>query len=374
MKFIHTADWQIGMKAAHVGAVAEVVREERMEAGKRVIEAAKEKRADFIIIAGDVFEDNGVDRILVQRTADILDSFGKPVYIIPGNHDPLVPGSVWEHPAWKEIDSVYILRESKPFEIPGGVIFPCPVLDKYSRKDPTAWIEAQKNTGVRIGIAHGNISGVIPGEQEHPISEDVIATTGLDYLALGHWHSTLLIEDGRGNTRAAYSGTHEPTGFGERESGYVLLVEIERKGSIPAMDKVKTGRLNWHTFEETIVQNGDLQAVREKVDAIPDPASTLLQLRIQGVLDSSEREVLERIKELLPSRFLYSYLDEGIRPSPTDGSWVESIPPGIVKEVATQLLQWSNPSYQGDRPEGAAPDIASRALLELFAAMKEGEG
>lgn len=41
MKFIHTADWQIGMKAAALGDVGARVREERLAAGRRVIETAK---------------------------------------------------------------------------------------------------------------------------------------------------------------------------------------------------------------------------------------------------------------------------------------------------------------------------------------------
>ncbi len=53
VKFIHTADWQIGMKAAHVGAVGQRVRSERLDAARRVIEAATSHRADFIVVAGD---------------------------------------------------------------------------------------------------------------------------------------------------------------------------------------------------------------------------------------------------------------------------------------------------------------------------------
>ena len=66
LRFIHTADWQIGMKAAHVGAVGQIVRAERLEAASRVVEAATNHRADFIMLAGDTFEDNAVDRVLVQ--------------------------------------------------------------------------------------------------------------------------------------------------------------------------------------------------------------------------------------------------------------------------------------------------------------------
>ena len=72
MRFVHSADWQIDMKAAHVGEVGSALREERFEAARRVVKAADDFGADFILLAGDTFEDNGVDRLNVQRVADIL--------------------------------------------------------------------------------------------------------------------------------------------------------------------------------------------------------------------------------------------------------------------------------------------------------------
>ena len=93
MKFLHTADWQIGMRAAHVGGVGQRVRDERIEAGRRAVRAARDHGADFLLLAGDTFEDNAIDRVLVQKVADLLAEFAGPVYVIPGNHDPLVPGS-----------------------------------------------------------------------------------------------------------------------------------------------------------------------------------------------------------------------------------------------------------------------------------------
>ena len=63
MKFLHTADWQIGMRAAHVGAAAPRVREERLSAARRVVDAARSAGAEFMLVCGDTFEDNGVDRV-----------------------------------------------------------------------------------------------------------------------------------------------------------------------------------------------------------------------------------------------------------------------------------------------------------------------
>lgn len=193
MRFLHTADWQIGMKAAHVGAAGERVREARLEAARRVVEVARAEGAEFILVAGDVFEDNAVDRGLVQRTADVLADFKGLVFLIPGNHDPLGPGSVWDHPAWRGRDTLRVLREPEPVDLPGGTLYPCPAREKRSRMDPSAWIDAGDAPGIRVGLAHGTVEGVRQDEPDYPIPRDAAERAGLDYLALGHWHSRTLL-------------------------------------------------------------------------------------------------------------------------------------------------------------------------------------
>jgi hypothetical protein len=169
MKFLHTADWQIGMRAAHVGAAGTRVREERLSAALRVIDAARDAGAEFVVVCGDTFEDNGVDRVLVQKVADILGEFGGPVYVIPGNHDPFMPGSVWEHPAWRSSDNVCVLREETLIEVSVGTLFPCPAREQHSGKDPTAWIPVGDSRGIRVGLAHGTVEGVYQEEPDYPI-------------------------------------------------------------------------------------------------------------------------------------------------------------------------------------------------------------
>lgn len=202
--------WQIGSLGAlcgRGGSGRRGVRRIRGHAARRVVKAARDAGADFILVAGDTFEDNGVDRVLVQKVADILAGFGGPVYVIPGNHDPLVPGSVWEHPAWKSSENVQVLREEKAVEIPAGTLYPCPVRAKRSGKDPTAWIPVEAGRGIRIGLAHGTVEGVHQEEPDYPIARDAAARHGLDYLALGHWHSTATYAGPDGTTRMAFQWT-----------------------------------------------------------------------------------------------------------------------------------------------------------------------
>ncbi len=372
MKFIHTADWQLGMKAAHVGAAAARVREERLEAAGRVVATARERGAEFLLIAGDTFEDNAVDRALVQKVADILAGSPVPVYVLPGNHDPLTPGSVWEHPAWRSMEHVHVLREEKPVEIPGGRLYPCPVTDKRSRKDPSAWIGHQEAGVIGIGLAHGTVEGMPQAEPDHPIPRDAASRSGLDYLALGHWHSTALYPAADGAARMAYCGTHETTGFGERDSGNVLLVEIPDHGAAPSLTTERTGALAWEVMERDVRAPGDLAQLRRDIESLERPESVLLQVRVKGLLPASDRGEVASIRDLLAPRFLFFSFDGStLRPSPEDASWVAGLPPGVLREAAARLQELSDPAYGGGRPEGATPEVAGRALLELYAIMAE---
>ncbi len=159
MRFLHTADWQIGMKASHAASASQQVREARVESASRVIEVARHEGAEYLLLAGDTFENNGIDRATVQKIGDILARFGGPVYVLPGNHDPLDVGSVWEHPVWASHADLHVLREPRPVEVPSGLLYPCPVFDACSKSDPTAWIPTEDGRSIRIGVAHGTVEG-----------------------------------------------------------------------------------------------------------------------------------------------------------------------------------------------------------------------
>jgi hypothetical protein len=173
----------------------------------------------------------------------------------------------------------------------------------------------------------------------------------------------------------AYSGTHETTRFGERDGGNALLVEIPEPAAQPTIMPIRTGGLSWKVIEADLREPGDLVQVQEQVEALDNPASTLLELRISGLLAASDRLALTRLEEILASRFLFGRVEAlRLRPSPTDERWLAGLPEGVVREAATRLRDLANPAFAGQRPEGATPEAASRALLELCALVPEVTG
>lgn len=360
MRFLHTADWQLGMKAIHAGVAAQRVRDERLAAAKRVVAAAAEHQAEFIVVAGDTFEDNGVERLLVQKAADILAAFAGPVFLLPGNHDPLVPGSVWEHPAWSSHANLHVLREAEPLAIDGGVLYPCPLLEKYSTRNPTRWIEAQSSNKIAVGVAHGTLNQIVANDDNYPIANDAAQQAGLDYLALGHWHSHLEIIGSDGIARLAYSGTHEPTKFGERASGHALVVEIAQRGATPVLTRVRTGGLVWEQWNEVLSTPDDATRLRERIERWESPQTTLLELRLSGLFSPRDEAELTRIDELLAARFVSGRIDRSaLVPAPTDDGWLADLPPGVLVETARRLQGMTE------------SPVAAQALLDLYRLSQE---
>jgi hypothetical protein len=170
----------------------------------------------------------------------------------------------------------------------------------------------------------------------------------------------------------AYSGTHETTSFGERDSGNILVVDIAGPGVAPVVTSVRTGGLTWRVIEKDVRQQGDLQRVRHDIESQDNPVSTLVELRLKGLLAAGERDEIARIEEILASRFLFARVGHSaLRPSPEDTNWLGSLPPGILQNVAARLQDLSDPRFAGQRPEGASSEVSSRALMELYALVTE---
>jgi DNA repair exonuclease SbcCD nuclease subunit len=60
-----------------------------------VLNAAKAYQADYVLLVGDVFDNNRQSPAIVEQCVALLNDIARPVIILPGNHDPVTPDSVW---------------------------------------------------------------------------------------------------------------------------------------------------------------------------------------------------------------------------------------------------------------------------------------
>jgi len=361
VRFLHTADWQIGMKAAHTGEKAKEIRQKRFETAGRVAELAREKDVDFVILAGDTFEDHNVNNVAVKRTVDILNRFDPiPVYVLPGNHDPMVPGGIWDRDAWDRTGShVTLLHEPQEYHFNDDVaLYACPLTQKQSGLDPTAWIPGREggDDRIRVGVAHGSLN-ILPGTVNFPIAGDRPELSGLDYLALGDWHGHRIVG------RAAYSGTMEPTQFGEHDPGNVLIVEISESGAEPQIEACRVNSLTWAEIAPEIRTAGDVESLDAEIRSLGSLASCLLKVSpdLGGCTDSSAVQHLETLREELDeSVFFLEWADPVHQPT------IEPcrLPDGVLSQVDETLAT----ILDGRIPEGPGHQFADRDPEVVLAA------
>lgn len=354
MKLLHTADWQIGMKAAQLGPAAARARAARLDTARRIATLARREQVDLAVLAGDAFENHAVALSDVEEITHILAGFPCPVVVLPGNHDPLTPEGVWDLPVWRACPNVHIARLESPLEFESCVVFPCPLRSHWGAGDPTAWIPSgQFDNCIRIGVAHGAVAGLPNQENTRWFAADAPSQRRLDYLALGDWHSTRLYPGPDGAVRMAYSGTPEPTSFGEDDSGNVLLVEIGARGAAPRIQPERVARLEWRSLSFDVAQPGDLARVRARVGQLAGE-NAVVEVRLSGTLFPEDGQELEELRRQA-AEFLYLRIKEDLRPM----LWLEDLPAGPLQEAARRL--------EAEAQAGNEPEAARQALRTLLA-------
>jgi DNA repair exonuclease SbcCD nuclease subunit len=305
VRFIHTADWQLGLRAHFIpGEAGAAVREERFRTVRRIGEVAREAGAEFVLVAGDVFEHHALKPDTVRRALDAMGDIPVPVYLLPGNHDPLTSDALYRRELWlhERPSHVHVLDSREPVVAREGVaLFGCPLLERHTLGDTTEHLSPELGPAdhVRIGVAHGGIKEILEGMvgEDEPLHNTIALGRAeqarLDYLALGDWHGTLKI-----NERTWYSGTPEATRFKERDPGSVLVVEIEGPGAVPRVTMRPVRGMEWRKETFTLDSEADLEGLERSLERIPKKDMTLLELTLVGTLEAPQRGRLE--DEILP--------------------------------------------------------------------------
>src|SRR3954451_8613989 len=124
MRFLHTADWQLGMTRHFLNGEAQP----RYSAARRDVVAglgavAAQTGAEFVVVAGDVFEHNQLDPQVVAQSLEAMRAITVPVYLLPGNHDPLDAGSVYTSALFRSAcpDNVTVLDRAGVHDVRAGV-------------------------------------------------------------------------------------------------------------------------------------------------------------------------------------------------------------------------------------------------------------
>jgi DNA repair exonuclease SbcCD nuclease subunit len=287
--FLHSSDWQLGMMRRFLGPDGQARwGQARLDAVARIGEVAEQSGAAFVVVTGDVFEHNQVERQTILRACEALKRIPVPVVLLPGNHDALEPGSLWTSSQWQAHapEHVTVLTETTPFQIvPGVEIVGAPWRSRRPLSDPAApgYADLRPEPGIiRILLAHGQLTSLSGGMSDVPTIdqtalEAAVADGRLQYVGLGDRHSTTRVTD-----RIWFSGTQEVTSPEEDAPGNVLKVTIG--GDQIEVEPVRVGA--WHMVDHRVelFDEESIQALEDWFAELPDKERTYVRLAGDGSL------------------------------------------------------------------------------------------
>ncbi len=300
VRFVHTADWQLGMRRRYLDEGAQSrFSQDRLDAVEAVGRLAVEEDAAFVVVAGDVFDDNQVDRRTVLRALDVLARFPDvPVLLLPGNHDPLDAGSVYDREDFRANcpPRVHVVADGTPIEVaPGVEVVGAPWPVKRPLHNPVLDVLADlpRPDGVRVLLAHGGVDVAGGAFDQAGLLRlaDLEAAVGdgsVHFIALGDRHSATSVGD---TGRVWFAGAPEPTSYVEENPGKALLVDVG-----PDSVQVEERRVGRWTFRQQVFDvagEQDLQAVLRWLDEPTDKPHTIGKLALRGSLTLRDRARLD---------------------------------------------------------------------------------
>ncbi len=191
-----------------------------------LVRLARQNKSDLIIIAGDLFDNNRLDAETVNFSLRKLSSASLPLLILPGNHDCLVPESVYLRNDLSSFSglSVFTKPQGEKFEFPelDLVVWGKPVMGYSEVSHSLLDLPQRSGLSWHIAVAHGHYVKNNPKDFHIlKISEDEIKHSGFDYIALGH--DSLFRSVCEDTVKACYCGSASTPGT-------VAIVVIEDSG------------------------------------------------------------------------------------------------------------------------------------------------
>jgi exonuclease SbcD len=318
VRLLHTADVHLGARYRDLGPSAANQRDRQMAAFKESVDLALAEKVDLFLVAGDLFDSNTQPRRSVEAVAAELRRLadgGVAVAILPGTHDVYDDASIYRaydfpalagHPS---DDLVTLLtpdhanqRYARLDLSLHGICYPT----KRAPQSPLHGFRVPQGDTSRwhVGLIHGALA--IPGKTDRDevvFTAEEVAASGLDYLALGHWHSTQQGKAGR--IMWAYSGAPEPVALDQDQAGNVLLVTLDADGANKRVT-VEPRRVGKTRFLPVDFDLGDVatQADLEALIAAKADPDAVVDVRLHGVWRQDLDLDTDELERALGPRFL----------------------------------------------------------------------
>jgi len=355
LRLLHTADVHLGARHADLGDRAATQRERQFAAFVATIDLALAEKVDLVLIAGDLFDSNVQPRRSVERAAAQLKRLVDArirIVLTPGTHDVFDRASIYraydlaalagavgsdlvtvldpDHPE-VHLKPLDVIVHGRCFATKRAPHSPLQGLD-VATDDRAAW---------HVGLLHAAlaIEGRTNGDDVVVTAEE-IGASHLDYLALGHWHSTT--KGKAGKTTYAYSGAPEPIALDQDRAGNVLLVSLDALGGKKkvTLEERKVGKTRFERMQLDAATVGSQPGLVSKLAEKADP-DLVLAVELTGVRPDDLDVHVEEVESELADRFLkvrvrdrsVAPLPEGLIASP------ETVLGAFIRDLEAQVAE-----------------------------------
>jgi len=356
LRLLHTADVHLGARHADLGDQASALRERQFAAFRASVDLAIAEKVDLFLVAGDLFDSNTQPKRSVERVAAEVSRLREArirTVIIPGTHDVYDRASIFRAhdlptmaggaPGEDWVTVLTPVRTEVHLEACDVVIHGRVFATKRAPHSPLLDLRAGTDDRAtwRIGLVHAALA--IPGRTDGDdvvVTTDEIAASGLDYLALGHWHST---QQGKaGKVAYAYAGAPESVAVNQAGAGSVLLVSLaEDKGQrTVSVEERRVGRTRFETIEIDAATIASQPALIERLAAKADP-DLVLDVRLNGVRPDELDVHLDEVEAQLRASFVRIRVRDRSVPHLTEGSLpsADTIAGAFIRETEARIAE-----------------------------------
>lgn len=308
ISFIHGADLHLDSPMVGLRHLPQAIftraKESTFTALKKLTATAIERKVDFVILAGDLFD--GEDRSLRAQSrfrAEMkrLAQHQIPVYVIHGNHDHL--NGSWVHLDLPDNVHVFGSKAERMVLVTNSGVtvhlygFSYPTRHVYERK-----IDEYGKSGeadFHIGILHGNESSGMEHDNYAPFTLKDLLEKNFDYWALGHIHKRTVLSD---NPPIIYPGNIQ--GRNKKESGEKGFYHISLNELGAEFTFVDCADIVWEEVEIDVAKaenfNDILALCQSTIHSCrKNNAGTFLSLKLTNIHLDDDREKRTLNGELL---------------------------------------------------------------------------
>lgn len=252
IRFVHASDIHLGAPFQTLLGLDE--RMERMAASaipdayEALIDLTIREEADFLILAGDVFDSRSRTYsafALFVAGMERLADHDIPVYVTTGNHDP---SNSWLHDVGQLPDNVRIFDSAEPqryeFRTDGvlkAVLHGQGYAHQHEARDLASAYRPLPDEPLSIGVLH---TGLVP-DSYAPTSVERLRSTGMDYWALGHVHEPAILNE---YPHIVYSGSPQGLNINQDSPHGAYVVTYAAPNAAPELVYHDLESFAWRTL------------------------------------------------------------------------------------------------------------------------------